>query len=158
MLLAACTDNVGEQTPDAPSAQPSAPAKGTVKASANEPKASANDPNADQLAPWDASECGDYQVSDEYEEYDAALIGLPIETLKAAFGEPFESEDFKVGEVAGLFYGEYGRTEADPNLVGLPAKVLTWQKSDCNFTVFFVERDGVFRATRAFEWGSGSDF
>lgn len=156
MLLAACTENVAEQAPDAPSAQPSAPAEGTVKAPANEPKA--NDPITDQLPPWDAFECGDDQVTGDPDGYHAALIGLPIETLIAAYGVPFESEDFKIGERVGEFYGEYGRSVADPDLAGLPAKVLTWQKSDCNFSVFFVKRNGAFKASSAFEWGVGADF
>jgi hypothetical protein len=158
MLLAACTDNVGEQSPDAPSAQQSAPAEGTAKASANEPKASPDDPIADQLPPWDDSECGDDQVAGDPDGYHVALIGLPIDTLRAAYGVPFESEDFRIGEPFGEFYGEYARSEADPDLAGVPAKVLTWQKSECNFSVFFVKRDGVFKVSSAFEWGIGADF
>jgi len=112
------------------------------------------------LSDWDASDCGDDHYQNAQLQRHPELVGLPLKPLLAAFGQPFEDEDFVIGEPQGTFYGDYAKSAVDAAspLRGRAAKVVTWQKSGCNFSAFLVSQAGEFRVTRAFEWAVGADF
>lgn len=136
--------------------------------SAAEQPATANDAalpvtvaqNETVIAPWDASRCGDDDYQNARMERHPALMGVEAGRLEAAYGKPAQREDFRVGEPAGTFYGALGRrvSGAPHPDAGAAARVLTWNKSGCNFSVFFVERGGRWNAVNAFEWSPGADF
>ena len=138
------------------------PAKASVNRRPNGTAAEALDSNNTDAAilVWDASQCGDDDYQNERLERHPKLMGSSVDQLVRAYGTPSNLEEFKVGEPVGVFYGELGRTEgaAARPLAGKSAKVLTWTKSDCNFSVFFVQRDRAFEAVNAFEWGIDADF
>ncbi len=112
------------------------------------------------IAPWDAGTCGDDDYQNEKMERHPALVGRTANDLLAAFGKPSTNETFRIGEPAGTFYGPFAKRLSGPPHpdLGDPARVLTWTKNGCNFSVFFVEPDQGGRVVEAFEWAVGADF
>lgn len=113
-----------------------------------------------RVAPWDASACGDDAYKNARMERHPDLIGRSPDTLAASFGAPSAREDFRVGEPVGTFYGALGNRRPPPPNAGAPApaRAWTWTKNKCNFSVFFLQRDGKWGAVEAFEWSVGADF
>ncbi len=115
---------------------------------------------AGKIAPWDATACGDDDYKNEQMQRHPELMGLSPAALTAAYGAPSDREAFTVGEAVGTFYGPLGKMpegRAQPDK-GASAQVLTWTRSGCNFSVFFVTRGKASVAAHAFEWAVGSDF
>jgi hypothetical protein len=115
---------------------------------------------ATNIPPWDASGCGDDDYQNEKLERHPMLMGLSPEIILSAYGKPSSSEDFVVGGPGGSFYGALGKRMGGAKAAnnGAPARVLTWTKSACNFSVFFVKEGALWQSVNAFEWAVGADF
>lgn len=113
-----------------------------------------------KIAPWDASQCGDDDYQNAQMERHPALMGLSPDMVASAYGQPSTSENFRVGEPVGTFYGAYGKRSGGPKSAdeGKPMRVLTWTKKDCNFSIFFLQSGEGMKAVEAYEWAVGADF
>ncbi|HEU0043387.1 hypothetical protein [Sphingomonas sp.] len=149
LLLASCGGGIAPAIGNA-SAESAATARATAPAQVGR----------SGIERWDATRCGDDDYRNARMERHPALMGRAPEALEAAFGPVGTRESFRVGGPAGTFYGELGRRRSGPprRHDGARAQVLTWTRQACNFSVFFVEKDGAWRAVNAFEWAVGADF
>jgi hypothetical protein len=109
---------------------------------------------------WDAKRCGDDDYQNEKLQRHPAIMGLAPDALSAAYGIPSAQEYFLVGKPSGTFYGAYGKRLNGPKAInhGAPGYVITWTKSGCNFSVFFLKQGDTWKATEAFEWAVGAEF
>jgi hypothetical protein len=165
-LLGACNQD-NERAPSAqplikvevspnPSANPSA----SLSATTPQPVPATAAPEPRAIKPWDATACGDDAYQNEKLQRHPALMGLAPEPLTRAYGAPSAEQNFRVGEPLGTFYGAYGKRRSGPKAAneGAPARVLTWTKSSCNFSVFFLKQGETWQAVEAFEWAVGAEF
>jgi hypothetical protein len=155
VLATACTSSEQGKTADIP-------AQRSLESSVSK---SSSDPKPIKIPAWDASGCGDDDYQNAQLQRHPSLMGQSASDIIAAYGTPSKQEDFKVGEPEGSFYGDYGKRGGSKTITaGNPVRVLTWTKSNCNFSVFFLNRNKDQNDTKdwyadnAFEWGVGADF
>ncbi len=159
VLASACTSNEQARQADLPTKK-AAKSTGANQSGNRMPEIKASvSRKSNNIAPWDASGCGDDDYKNEQLQRHPELMGLSQDDILAAYGAPSAREEFKIGEPVGRFYGDYAkRSGAQAKNAGEPARALTWTKSNCNFTIFFLNKNKAWLADNAFEWGVDADF
>lgn len=109
---------------------------------------------------WDASRCNDDAPAPGSTQRHPRLMKRSPAELRAAFGSPSKTSEFRMGEVQGTFGSGLGSLLPGGEAANARrmAREETWTKSGCNLTVFFADFSGQWSAIDAFEWSVDADF